>query len=76
MGTGVYLDAQAELIRMGNYLRNRADALTGAWETSLGSADPADDKLRALDEAEVESERYDGLYRTVRRGLSIPDPSG
>ncbi len=74
MSSGTYLSAQSELVRMGNYLRNRADALTRAWDSSLSSDDPSADKLRALDEAEREGAEYARLFQEARGSFALPEP--
>lgn len=50
---GAYADAISNLVTLGNWLRNRCDALTEAWQRSVDSSDPAADEASIL--APVES---------------------
>lgn len=43
VSSGTYADERDDLLTLGNWLRNRADALTEAWSRSAESADPAAD---------------------------------
>ncbi len=42
-GAGSYTETLSNLTTLGNWLRNRCDALTSAWQLSVDSADPAAD---------------------------------
>lgn len=44
VNTGTYVEARSELVTMGNYLRNRMDALLGAWELDAASDNPEDER--------------------------------
>lgn len=43
-GEGFYADAKNNLLTLGNWLRNRCDALTESWELAADSDDPVADK--------------------------------
>lgn len=52
---GAYTDAIANLVTLGNWLRNRCDALTEAWQLSVDSSDPAADEASILAPVEAAS---------------------
>lgn len=74
--TGTYASAQTELDTMGNYLRNRADALTSAWDAILAPLASTEDVEEAIASAEAENRTYAGLYRHARAAFELPAPNG
>lgn len=50
---------QEELIRLGNYLRNRSDAICACWDEALGEARPFDEILSTLT---TQNSTYKGLF--------------
>ncbi|HBO61817.1 MAG TPA: hypothetical protein DD645_03945 [Olsenella sp.] len=65
-GGGAYSDDISNVITLGNWLRNRCDALTEAWQRSVDAADPAASASSILapvegssDYARLFSENYD-----------------
>lgn len=44
VSSGTYSDTQVNLMKLGNWLRNRADNLTDAWNAALSYDDPASKK--------------------------------
>lgn len=73
VSTGTYAEAQAELVTMGNYLRNRADAITGAWEAILSPGATEAGIAEAVSSAETENRTYANLYRAARGDFELPD---
>ncbi len=59
-GAGVYADDKTNLTSLGNWLRNRCDALSAAWELSSSSADPASAQDQIL--AKISG---NGYYKTL-----------
>ena len=59
-GAGVYADDKTNLTSLGNWLRNRCDALSAAWELSASSADPASAQDQIL--AKISG---NGYYKTL-----------
>lgn len=53
--SGTYTDQRQNLVTLGNWLRNRLDALSEGWSRSVGSGDPQADAERI--ESPVESQR-------------------
>lgn len=62
---GSYPDALGDLLTLGNWLRNRCDVLTSAWELSAESEDAGADADAILAEAAASSDyrqRFEQLY--------------
>lgn len=62
---GVYAEDLAHIQTLGNWLRNRCDALTGAWELARDASDPsavADDVGSMLDSARDYRSLFDENY--------------
>ena len=47
-GAGAYAETISNLKTLGNWLRNRCDALTSAWDMACDSSDPATNKDQIL----------------------------
>ncbi len=60
-GSGAYTETIANLSTLGNWLRNRCDALTEAWNASLASEDPSSDASLILGKISANS-AYQQLY--------------
>lgn len=62
---GTYPDALADLTTLGNWLRNRCDALSAAWERAASSDDPqsdADEILSGVNASRDYRRRFAQLY--------------
>lgn len=60
-GSGAYTETISNLSTLGNWLRNRCDALTEAWNASLESSDPPSEGSLILGKISVNS-AYEQLY--------------
>ncbi len=74
VSSGTYARAKEELVTMGNYLRNRADALTDAWVVVMASGASEEDMEAAVDAARATDASFSRLYRDARSGFELEDP--
>ncbi len=72
--TGTYASSRDELVTMGNYLRNRADALTSAWQAILAPGASEDDAQAAIDQARASDGAFSSLYQEARDGFTLEEP--
>ena len=70
--TSSWADEMGDLITLGNWLRNRCDALVDAWELSAESEDPA----AASDEILAEAAAGDAYRTLFKQYYESWDPSG
>ncbi len=74
VSSGTYANAKDELVTMGNYLRNRSDAITDAWVAVMGSGASEGDMEAAIDAARSTDASFSALYREARDGFELEDP--
>lgn len=72
--SGKYYQQQQDLITMGNYLRNRADIVSEAWQKVAQSSNPARDKAAILQPVKSEGANYANLFNKAYSAFSIDAP--
>ncbi len=72
--SGKYYQQQQDLITMGNYLRNRADIVSEAWQKVARSSSPARDKASILQPVKGEAANYANLFNQAYGAFTINAP--
>ncbi len=72
--SGTYATARDELITMGNYLRNRSDAITNAWDIVMAPGASEEQMQEAIDAARSADAAFSSLYREAREGFALNAP--
>ena len=81
VSSGTYSEARENLVTLGSWLRNRADALTEAWSRSAESSDPAADASRIAAPLDAQrnadgTDAYKALFEESYPGWEPASPSG
>lgn len=72
--SGTYADARTELLRIGNYLRNRSDIVSAAWSQAASSSDPEAERSQILQSVEGEGSSYGSLFKEGYANFKLTAP--
>lgn len=73
--SGTYADARSELLKIGNYLRNRSDIVSSAWTQAASSSDPEAEKSQILQSVRGEGSSYGSLFKEGYANFTLEAPA-
>lgn len=74
VSSGTYTTSVQELATMGNYLRNRSDAVSRAWTLAVQAADPASERSSILAPIKGDASSFNSLFKTAYASFKLPEP--
>lgn len=72
--SGTYATQKEELVKMGNWLRNRYDIVSAAWSQAASSTDPQSVRSSVLAPVRGEASSYASLFNQAYSSFSIQAP--
>ncbi len=73
--SGTYAEAREELLKIGNYLRNRSDIVSSAWTQAASSSDPKADRAQILQPVRGEGSSYGSLFKEGYANFKLEAPA-
>lgn len=73
--SGAYEDEKEELLKMGNWLRNRSDIVSGAWSDAASASSPASIREETIAPVRGEASSFGTLFKEAYSSFSIKAPA-
>ncbi len=73
--SGTYEDEREELLKMGNWLRNRSDIVSSAWSEAASAPDPSSAREEVLSSVRGEASSFGSLFKQAYSSFSIQAPA-
>lgn len=73
--SGTYAQAKDDLLTLGNYLRNRSDAVNSAWKLAVDSTDPSGNRTKILAPINGDAKSYAAQFDDALSKFVLDPPA-